>query len=95
MYQEVLKINFEIAIICCGVYGFPLAAKIKDAGRQAIHLGEVTQLLFGIRGKRWDEYLIISKFYNEYWVCPDSSEIPLGAKKVEEGCTGNVREPVI
>lgn len=86
MYQEAMKFDFEIAIIGCGAYGFPLAAKIKNAGRQAIHLGGATQLLFGIKGKRWDEHPVISKFYNEYWVRPDSSEIPLGAKKVEEGC---------
>ena len=38
MYQEAMKIDFDIAIIGCGAYGFPLGAKLKKAGKQAIHL---------------------------------------------------------
>ena len=47
--------RFDIAIIGCGAYGLPLAAKLKKEGRQAIHLAGVTQLMFGIKGKRWEE----------------------------------------
>ena len=46
---------FDVAIIGCGAYGMPLAAMLKQAGKQAIHLGGATQLLFGIKGKRWEE----------------------------------------
>lgn len=46
-----MKINFDTAIIGCGAYGMPLAAQIKNAGRQAIHLGGAVQLLFGIKGE--------------------------------------------
>lgn len=86
MYAECMKENFDIAIIGCGAYGFPLAAKLKQAGKQAIHLGGATQIMFGIKGKRWDEISEISKFYNEFWVRPNQNEIVKGGNKVENGC---------
>lgn len=86
MLQEALKYDFELAIIGCGAYGFPLAARIKEAGRQAVHMGGATQLLFGIKGKRWDVHPVISGLYNDYWVRPDESERPKGAESVEDGC---------
>ena len=85
MYSEVMKDDFDIAIIGCGAYGMPLAAKIKKAGKIAIHLGGATQLLFGIKGTRWDNQPL-SKLYNEYWVRPATDEIPKAANKVENGC---------
>ena len=57
-----MKIDFDVAIIGCGAYGFPLAAKLKQAGKQAIHLAGATQLLFGIKGKRWEEYQFQKRF---------------------------------
>ena len=86
MYEEAMKTDFDVAIIGCGAYGFPLAARIKAAGRQAIHMGGATQLLFGIKGHRWDEYPLISRLYKESWVRPDEKEKPMQAEKVEEGC---------
>ena len=86
MYNEAMKITFDIAIIGCGAYGMPLAAKIKRAGRQAIHMGGVTQILFGIKGKRWDDDPVVSKLYNEYWARPKADECPKGANAVEGGC---------
>ena len=38
--------NYDIAIIGCGAYGFPLAAHAKRRGKQAVHLGGATQILF-------------------------------------------------
>lgn len=62
MSDEVAKIKFDIALIACGAYGFPLASKIKKMGKIAIHCGGVLQLLFGIKGKRWeDEMLSVGK----------------------------------
>jgi len=86
MYSEAMKIDFDVAIIGCGAYGFPLAAKIKDAGKQAIHMGGATQLLFGIKGNRWTNHPEISKLFNEYWVNPAESERPHNVKNVEGAC---------
>lgn len=86
MFEEAMKYDFDLAIIGCGAYGFPLAARIKEAGRQAVHMGGATQLLFGIKGKRWDTHPVISQMYNKYWVRPDKSEIIEKAADVENGC---------
>lgn len=86
MYQEAMKIDFDIAIIGCGAYGFPLAAKLKRAGKQAIHLGGVTQILFGIKGGRWDNVPAVSSLYNDAWVRPGEIEKPKNAKDIEGGC---------
>lgn len=86
MFNEALKQDFEIALIGCGAYGYPLAAKIKQAGKIAIHMGGVTQILFGIKGSRWDIHPQVSKLYNECWVRPAGSDIPQNANSVENGC---------
>jgi hypothetical protein len=88
MEREALKIDFDIAIIGCGAYGMPLAARLKKAGKQAIHLGGATQLLFGIKGKRWEENYptSIAKRFNEAWVRASADETPQAARTVEKGC---------
>lgn len=89
MYEEALKIDFDVAIIGCGAYGFPLAAKLRRAGKQAIHLAGATQLLFGIKGKRWEEgsaFTYVQKFFNDAWVHPGEEEKPKNAVSVENGC---------
>ena len=86
MYQESMRQDFDIAILGCGAYGFPLAAKLKDQGKKAIHMGGATQILFGIKGARWDEHPVISKLYNDNWVRPSGSEKPSNANAVEGGC---------
>lgn len=93
MKGEILSIDFDIALLGCGAYGFPLAAEIKKAGKQAVHMGGVLQILFGIMGKRWDGTRTggtlhiredIAKYYNEYWTYP-LEERPKEASKVEYG----------
>lgn len=89
MYHEALKIDFDVAIIGCGAYGFPLAAKLKRAGKQAIHLAGATQLMFGIKGKRWEEneaFSYVQKYFNNAWVYPADTDKPKQASKVEGGC---------
>lgn len=87
MYQEALKIDFEVAVVGCGAYGMPLAAMLKRAGKKAVHLGGVTQILFGVKGKRWVESPIDKKIpFNEEWIFPEGEETPQDAKSVESGC---------
>lgn len=82
MEREIDKCDFDVALIGCGAYGFPLAAYCKKIGKQGFHIGGPLQLYFGIKGKRWDRY----GFYNEYWVTPDESEKPKNLERVENGC---------
>jgi len=86
MSDEIRKIDFDVAILGCGAYGFPLAARVKRLGKIAVHLGGATQILFGIKGARWDAHPIISKLYNQYWVRPSDLETPNNAHLIENGC---------
>ena len=86
MYDEAMKCDFDIALIGCGAYGFPLAAKLKKSGKMAIHMGGMLQVLFGIKGKRWDEDPIVSKYYNDSWVRPGEDEKPKSSNVVVDGC---------
>ncbi len=86
MYEEAMKLDFDVAIIGCGAYGFPLAAMLKKAGKQAIHLAGATQILFGVWGSRWENFKVIKALKNENWVRPSLAETPDGAGKVEGAC---------
>ena len=88
MCEEVARIDFDICLIGAGAYGLPLASFVKQLGKQAIHLGGVTQILFGIKGKRWErEYEdTTAKLFNEHWVRPLPSETPAGKNMVDKGC---------
>lgn len=89
MEMEIANIDFDIAIIGCGAYGLPLAARIKGMNKGAIHLGGATQVLFGISGKRYEEQndlAYIRKFFNQSWIHPLDEDKPKEFKKVEGGC---------
>lgn len=85
MKAEIDKRDFDIAIIGCGAYGFPLAAHVKQKGKKAIHLGGAVQNLFGIRSRGMERDPKFIKLMNEYWVRPSEEETPKGFKKVEDG----------
>ena len=76
---------FHVALIGCGAPGLPLAAKVKELGGIGIHLGGPLQLLFGIRGRRWDDRPEFQRLFNEYWVRPRPGETPELAAKVDNG----------
>jgi len=89
MQNKISRTDFDVAIIGCGAYGFPLAAHVKRMGKQAVHLGGATQTLFGIKGKRWEEkkeHQIVAGMMNEHWIRPLAKETPKGIKNVEGGC---------
>lgn len=85
-YKEIIqKTNFDIAIIGCGTWGMPLCYEIKKLGKQAIHLGGATQILFGIMGKRWADWPEYSSMINDYWITKHETP-PSVAQSIEGGC---------
>ena len=78
--------DYDIALIGCGAHGFHLAAHAKRSGKTAIHLGGALQLLFGIKGRRWDDIPRYRALYNEAWTRPAADEAPRVADEIENGC---------
>jgi len=96
MEDKIEAIDFDICLLGCGAYGLPLAAFVKRLGKKAVHLGGGLQLLFGIKGKRWDDPLYGSHYkipglfeqpynslYNEYWTKPLAQDTPSTANLVD------------
>ena len=96
MKKQMDATDYDIVLLGCGAYGFPLAAHAKRMGKQSVHLGGALQLLFGIRGKRWDNPEFGKKslcatggyglLFNPHWVYPSANEMPKTANLVEGGC---------
>jgi hypothetical protein len=84
--DEVMKTGAQVCIIGCGGLGMILGAELKRRGLQCIVLGGATQVLFGIKGKRWANHDVISKFWTDAWVWPSLEETPGGAGDIEGGC---------
>ncbi len=84
-YEEAMKIDFDIVLLGCGQVGMILAEKFRQQGKQAVYLGGSLQILFGIKGKRWDCQEKYLKMYNEHWIYP-IEEPPKGYERVEGGC---------
>ena len=76
---EMEKVDYDVALIGCGAYGFPLAAWAKQNGKKAVLIGGGLQLVFGIKGKRW-EHLQAAK--NPNWVYPSAEETPKNPDKI-------------
>jgi len=97
MKRQIDETDFDVCLIGAGAYGFPLAAHVKRIGKIGFHLGGALQLLFGIRGKRWEDpnygvkrrgipYGLYSSMMNEHWTRPGESEKPKNANSVEGAC---------
>lgn len=93
MKNEIDKIDYDVCLIGAGAYGLPLAAHVKRMGKKGFHIGGSLQLLFGIRGKRWEnpEYASGAKLnypalFNEHWIRPGEQEKPKNSDKVEDNC---------
>lgn len=76
MKNEMEQKEFDVLIVGAGAYSIPLVAHAKKMGKVGIHLGGATQILFGIKGGRWDNHEIGQKFYNDYWIRPSKQETP-------------------
>ncbi len=86
MKAEMSGREYDVAIVGAGAYSIPLVAHAKAMGKFAIHLGGAAQILFGIKGRRWDNREIGLRFYNDYWVRPLLEETPQNASVIEDGC---------
>jgi len=84
MKKEIDKKDFDIALIGCGAYGLPLAAYVKEKGKQAVHVGGALQSYFGISAER--DKLFSKELNKPFWIKPLREDRPSNYKKIEGGC---------
>lgn len=85
-WQQVQGLSFDVALLGCGAYSLPLAARIRGLGRSAIHLGGSLQLLFGVFGRRWERFDRQRALLNSAWIRPLAEDRPSSYQAVEDGC---------
>lgn len=72
--EDVARIDFDVMLLCCGSYAMPLGiAAAEELGKKAIYLGGVTQLYFGIIGRRYENPFFLQQINAEYFVRPTES----------------------
>lgn len=76
----------SIAIVGCGGLGMIIGGRLRKAGISVIVMGGAIQVLFGIKGRRWEKHDVISKFWGPSWVWPSASETPRGSFQIEGAC---------
>jgi hypothetical protein len=86
LWQQVHGLDFDVALLGCGAYSLPLAARIRGLGRSAIHLGGSLQLLFGVFGRRWERFDTQRSLLNPAWIRPLAEDRPSSYQAVEDGC---------
>lgn len=70
MCERIQKIDFDVALVAAGGYGLPLCDLIKKMKKPVVHVGGGLQIMFGIKGNRWDNMAAVNKYYNQYWKRP-------------------------
>ena len=83
--NDVLSIDFDVAIVGAGAYAFPLCAAIKRNGRSAIEACSHTPTLFGVIGKRYIEDDTLARCGTKAWIRP-MEETPEYANEIEDAC---------
>lgn len=77
---------YDVLLVGAGGISLLLAAHAKRSGRIGFHMGGPTQVLFGIRGKRWDSEPFFQTAMTPAWTRPGEEETPPEAWRVEQGC---------
>lgn len=84
MLDDIKKIDFDVALVGAGAYGFPLSVELKKMGKIVIETCGHTPLFFGVYGER-DVRQGIAEYMTDAWIRP-IEEKPKAYKKVEDGC---------
>jgi len=73
--------DFDIALVGAGAWSLPLVAHAKKIGKKGMHLGGSLQLMFGIKGGRFD----CNGIYNPRWIRPLPEDRPANCHLMENG----------
>jgi len=87
MISQINHLDFDFATVGCGGFSLIICDHIKKLGKPCVHLGGGNQILYGIRGKRWDEGFKHHEWYGtKEWIRPLPHETPPRKFYVEGGC---------
>ena len=85
--DQIDKLDFDFATVGCGGLSLMVCSHIKSMGKPCVHLGGGNQILYDIRGKRWDGGFSKYDWYGtKHWIRPLEHEVPVGKNMVEGGC---------
>jgi len=81
----VMQEQFDIALLSCGSYALPIGEFIKSTmGRQAIYVGGVLQLIFGIMGRRYENIFFTQHLNLDSYIYPIEKDKYLAGKNIPE-----------
>lgn len=84
IFNDIKKIDFDVAIIAAGAYGYLLASDIKNINKQAIELCSGLYPIFGIKNKTQCIIRKVSSMYNSNWIFPIEQK-PTNYMSLEKG----------
>jgi hypothetical protein len=65
---EILKRDFDVALIGAAGLAIPIASFVKRLGKVGLDLGGALQFFFGVQAKRWQDWEHFKRdYFNEYW----------------------------
>ena len=86
MKEQMNSTEFDVCFVGAGAWGLPLAVHAKRLGKIGLHSGGDLQLMYGIKGGRWDNNAYIKESSNQDWTRPSEEETPANNWHVEGGC---------
>jgi hypothetical protein len=90
MCNDIIKLDFDIALVSCGGYGLLIGSFIKrKMNKSSIYVGGGLQLFFGVMGRRWMTNPTIQNIIKDninQFIRPSKDEIPQNCQTVEGGC---------
>ena len=84
MENDISKLDFDVAMVGAGAYGFPLSVFIKKMGKCVLETCSSTSLYFGVYGQRHINSNI-DRIKTDAWIRP-IEQPPQRYKEVENGC---------
>lgn len=84
MEEDISKLDFDVAVVGAGAYGFPLAVFIKKMGKCVMETCSSTSLYFGVYGQRHID-CDVDRIKTNAWIRP-IEQPPQRFKEVENGC---------
>jgi hypothetical protein len=86
LVDQIEAAPYDVLVAGAGGVSLLLAVHARRTGRIGIHMGGPTQVLFGVRGRRWDDDPFFQEKINAFWVRPSGDETPTEAWRIENGC---------